>query len=1233
MNLKIRLAFTGLIILGLGILLIAPTQAVVDEKEHKSEEESEIRRNLVLPRERGMPECNLKEPETAKYAPGEVLVGLKEGASIEDILKDASIEPTSSGRIHNTKPAVNKFKKTLKLEKDKEGYYWFLGKNYKEIEDIADATLFKEASKTMSEVEKKLYLSYKIKLPEGTSVEEGVVKLKENPDVEYAQPNYLVEAFSVPNDPYYHSQGSWGQPYDDLWGLKKIQCEGAWDISQGEGVVVAVVDTGLDYNHPDIAENVYTNPNEIPGNGLDDDGNGFIDDVRGWDFANGDNNPIDGHGHGTHVSGTIAAVGNNGIGVIGVAPKAKIMPLKGLDDKGSGYADNLSDAIIYAADNGADVINNSWGCSSGCLSNPVVEEAVRYAHGLGAVVVFAAGNAELPVGLFSPQNQPETIVVSAFDQNDQKTSFTNFGLKVDVAAPGGGAWSTITTEGFYKEVMNILSLRSSLSDSTLPSTLYVGDRYLRLAGTSMAAPHVAGLAALILSRNPELTNEEVRQILRVSADDVAAPGSDLFAGAGRINATEALTVDSALQVYISSPSCRLDVSHLESVEIRGTAAGPDFASYELSYGLGFSPSDWVPIGSPSATPVVDGLLGTFSPRLLDSGGIYTLRLVAVDAIGRRFETYTEIFNSLKEEWVRPLTTIYTPRPDSFPQVRISGDKVVWADFRNGNFDIYLYDLTTNTERQITTDAADQYSPAISGDKVVWVDSRNGNCDIYLYDLTTNTERQITTDAADQINPAISGDKIIWEDERSNNRDIYLYDLLINNERQISMDTNLDFQYNPAISGDKIVWEHDDDMQLSGLYLKPQSVDIYFYDLLTDTQQRITTDPLRDEVVPHISGDKVVWTGCPLSSFNFDVEFYNLTTQTGQCITTDPEWQMLPRISGDTIVWLDFRNGNGDIYLYDLLTNTERPITTNPAYQVYPDISGDRVVWVDFRKNGYPGIPEIFLYDPPSPPAFDSIDDKSINEGELLQFTVTAKDSDGDIPSLIARLATGEFLEIIGATFTDHEDGSGTFSWTPSYEQAGTYELIFTASDGELTDSETITVTVNNLNRAPVLSPVSNKTVAEGKMLSFSISAHDADNDTLTYSIINLPMGAVFTNQTLNWTPSYEQAGTYEATFMVNDGQLSDNQTITITVLNDEDRDGFADSIEIFIGTNPHERCGYNAWPPNFNNDRVVNILDVLMFKPKLPPNPYDKRYDLNTDGKVDILDVTMMKPYMGKSCK
>ena len=154
-------------------------------------------------------------------------------------------------------------------------------------------------------------------------------RLKADPDVEFAEPTHTFSTNQLPNDPFLATSGTWGQPYQDLWGLFAINAPAAWDTAQGDGIVVAVVDTGVDYNHPDIAANIWTNVNEVDGNFIDDDGNGFVDDVRGWNFMFNNNDPSDHNGHGTHVAGTIAALGNNGIGVIGVAWHSQIMAVKG----------------------------------------------------------------------------------------------------------------------------------------------------------------------------------------------------------------------------------------------------------------------------------------------------------------------------------------------------------------------------------------------------------------------------------------------------------------------------------------------------------------------------------------------------------------------------------------------------------------------------------------------------------------------------------------------------------------------------------------------------------------------------------------------------------------------------------------------------------------------------------------------------------------------------------------
>lgn len=440
--------------------------------------------------------------------------------------------------------------------------------------------------------------------------------LKADPDVEFAEPDHVVSVRLAPNDPYFSSSGTWGQPYDDLWGIKKIGAPAAWDASTGAGVTVAVVDTGLDYTHPDILGNVWTNTREVVGNGVDDDGNGYVDDTRGWDFIGSDylnpvqsNDPIDHHGHGTHVAGTIAATGNNGIGVIGVAWQAQVMPVKGLDDQGFGLDSTLGPAILYAANNGADVISNSW---AGTGTSQTIAEAVDYAYNLGVVVVAAAGNNSDDAMNYYPANLSEVITVAASDPYDSIANFSNWGTKIDIAAPG----------------VDILSLRAAGTFLGSP----VDDYYTRADGTSMATPHVSGLAALILSQHPNYINEDVRQAVRSSASDLGEAGFDQTFGYGRIDATAALALPDVLQSKIQSP---INSTHVNvPTVISGVVQGSTFSRYVLEYGAGYSPTSWTAIQT-GTSPVAGGALGTFDASTLGDG-VYTIRLTAYDLSNRVF---------------------------------------------------------------------------------------------------------------------------------------------------------------------------------------------------------------------------------------------------------------------------------------------------------------------------------------------------------------------------------------------------------------------------------------------------------------------------------------------------------------------------------------------------------------------------------------------------------------------
>jgi subtilisin family serine protease len=436
-----------------------------------------------------------------------------------------------------------------------------------------------------------------------------VAGLNADPNVEFAEPEHIYTATLTPNDPFFSTAGTWGQSYDDLWGVKKIGSATAWDAAKGDGVIVAVVDTGIDYNHPDLAANVWINTGEIPGNGKDDDGNGFVDDVRGWDFTTSTNDPIDHFGHGTHVAGTIAAIGNNGIGVIGIAWHAQVMAVKGLDDSGSGNDMTLGPAIIYAANNGADVINASWG---GFGHSQTIEDAIKYANSLGVVFVAAAGNSSIDANNFFPANSPEAITVSASDASDNLAYFSDFGSKIDVSGPG-------------VDVLSLQANGTSLGPAVIPG-------YCRLSGTSMATPHVAGTAALILSQNSGYSPEQVRQVIRSSAVDAGPVGYDFSFGYGRVNAAGAIAVANPLEAKITG--VQFGTGALDPITISGIARGVGFASYALDYGVGSLPTTWTSFLT--STSPASGTLGTFDPTLLQQGGAITIRLTAVNALGNTF---------------------------------------------------------------------------------------------------------------------------------------------------------------------------------------------------------------------------------------------------------------------------------------------------------------------------------------------------------------------------------------------------------------------------------------------------------------------------------------------------------------------------------------------------------------------------------------------------------------------
>ncbi len=375
-----------------------------------------------------------------------------------------------------------------------------------------------------------------------------------------------VHAFAI-NDPYFNSTGSWGQSFADLYGVKQVVGPNgeAWNISKGEGVTVAVIDSGVDFTHSDLGSNKWINTKELNGKkGKDDDGNGFIDDIYGWDFVKKKPLPatgLDGLGHGTHVAGIIAA-DLNSQGMVGVAPKAKIMSVRVLDPDGSGDWGNLARGIHYAAKSGAKIINISLGGhKSQITTNQLnfLKAEVKFATDRGCVLVAAAGNSYQDVSDFYPASLPGVIAVGATDPSSTTALFSNFGSRLNFVAPGVGILSTLATgmQGWFNTI--------------------VGSNFAVAAGTSMASPMVAGAVALLQAWKPSITYTEILNRLKLSAQDLGAAGFDKYYGWGLVNAFGALTVNLAGRALsnFSAPAIQ-DVPVTNFMGLNNPVSGPNY---------------------------------------------------------------------------------------------------------------------------------------------------------------------------------------------------------------------------------------------------------------------------------------------------------------------------------------------------------------------------------------------------------------------------------------------------------------------------------------------------------------------------------------------------------------------------------------------------------------------------------------------------------------------------------
>ncbi len=566
---------------------------------------------------------------------------------------------------------------------------------------------------------------YRYKTEHGHSLKACVDVCFSLPAIEFAEPNFVVNTEVIPNDPNFGS----------LWGLHNtgqsggvadadIDAPEAWDVNTNAStIIVGVIDTGVDWDHPDLAANMWTNTGEIAGNGIDDDGNGFVDDVHGYDFVNNDGNPDDDNSHGTHCAGTIGAIGNNNIGVVGVTWNVKIMALKFLNASGSGFTSAAVSCLQYAINNGAHITSNSWG---GGGSSQSMSSAIDAANNAGQLFIAAAGNSNTnnDVSPHYPSNYPQgnVISVASTDRTDARSSFSSYGATtVDIGAPGSSILSTVPGGGYGTK-----------------------------SGTSMATPHVSGAAALVWGQNPTLTNIQVRDRLYAGVDVI--PGlTGITVTGGRLN------VFNSLQKETVPPGPIQDLvtvsSGQNSITVRWTATGDDgttgnSARYEirtstqLITAANFSQATLAPN---LPTPQSPGSQETFEVTGLTANTSYYVAVQAFDEAGNG----SGVSNVVTEQ-TKPAITIFEDDMESGVNGWTVSNGALWHQSTRRNTSPsnswYYGQESTGTYNTGGTNSGSLTSPAIdltNADSPVFtfrtflVTENNSNYDKATVSISTN----------------------------------------------------------------------------------------------------------------------------------------------------------------------------------------------------------------------------------------------------------------------------------------------------------------------------------------------------------------------------------------------------------------------------------------------------------------------------------------------------------------
>ncbi|GAB5388064.1 MAG: tandem-95 repeat protein [Alphaproteobacteria bacterium] len=897
----------------------------------------------------------------------------------------------------------------------------------------------------------------------------------------------------------------------------------AWNFTTGDGVVVAVIDSGVDLDHFDLADNIWINDGEIAGNGIDDDNNGFIDDVNGFDFHNNDSNPDDDNFHGTHVAGTIAAVRGNNSGIAGVAPDAEIMALKALGSDGNGSFQAVIDAIRYAVDNGADVINLSLGALNANI--PQMQAEIDHALANDVVVISAAGNDSNDndvIGFF-PANHTgsHTISVANTDNNDALNSTSNFGATtVDISAPG-----------------------------TAIASAFPNDGIVFLDGTSMAAPHVAGIAALLRAYDPTLTATEVVNIILATGDEVPALDGVVATGS-RANAFEALklaaaddnpnddfgddettpdtlTLNTPVNGELELPGdedwlkVSLASNFVYALELTGSSSGDGTLSDPL---VMLANSDGDIIGSDD-----DSLTGLDSQLLFTVDEAGDFFAIASAALGQ-FGTYEMILVEVDD---------FASDIDTTGTIDVGGSQTAALQI-DGDSDGFVIEMEAGRTYFISVEGAGEGSGTLADSVIQLFDGEGsvvatddnsgaGNDALLTFTATADVPRLILVSSKDNTGTgtytlsvtAQNRDPIVGAASFGVTFETGFDDTLVPFASDPDGDALTFGLVSQASNGVAVVnadgtfgYTPDDDFS---------GTDSFVYSVSdgnggTDTATVTLTVSSSDNQAPvanagNFNATEDVALSDTLAGLASDADGDALTF----ALVGAPDDGVAVVNADGTFTYTPDANFNGtDSFQYSV---SDGEVTVNASVTISVDGVEDAPIAQD--------------------------DSFSTDEGVDFNGTVATNDSDGDGDALTYQLTVGTPRGTVVLA------ADGSFTYTADEDFFGTETFTYSVSDGDQTDTATATITVNPINDAPVAEDDS-FTTDEDVSLSDTVATNDGDpeEDPVTFSLVTDVVNGDLTfnaDGSFSYTPDTNVNGSDSFTYRISDGDLTDTATVSITI--------------------------------------------------------------------------------------